>query len=161
MGAKGIWKHVEGTAYKPKQYNLVGGTYLLADGTPATEEQVEAKEAKVDEYDRCEYLAQHVILSMTSPRLGTKIKNASTAKDMWDEVKKDAMTKSTLYIINAEDQLANMRCTESVDLKTHLTEIKAHFELMAKRRNNLISMESTLSNTHFNTMIMTSLPPSY
>jgi len=52
MGAKGIWKHVEGTAYKPQQYNQVGGVYVLADGTTsATEEQIEARESKVDEYE--------------------------------------------------------------------------------------------------------------
>ena len=85
----------------------------------------------------------------------------STAKDIWDEVKNDSMMKSTLYIIDAEDQLASMRCTESTDPKTHLTEIKAHFELMMKRHDNLTSMGLTLSDTRFNTMIMTSLPPSY
>ena len=68
MGAKGIWRHVEGTARKPMQYAEVNGVYVLANGkTPTTEEQVEARDMKLDEYDKCEYLAQHVILSTTSP----------------------------------------------------------------------------------------------
>jgi hypothetical protein len=162
MGAKGIWKHDEGTAYKPLQYNVVNGVHVLADGkTPASEDQIESREAKVDEYEQCQYLAQHVILLMMSPRLGAKIKNMSSAHDMWDEVKKDATSKSTLHLIDAEDQLASMRCSESTDPKAHLAEIKAHFELMTVRRDNLISMGSTLSDTRFNTMIMMSLPPSY
>jgi hypothetical protein len=66
MGAKGIWKHVLGTAYRPRQYNLVNGKYLLDDGTVATEAEIEAKEVKIDEYEQRDYLAQHVLLSMTS-----------------------------------------------------------------------------------------------
>jgi hypothetical protein len=43
MGAKGIWKFVEGVAYEPKQYTKVGASYFLPDGvTQATEEQIEA-----------------------------------------------------------------------------------------------------------------------
>ena len=52
MEAKGIWKYFKGKPFKPMQYTEVAGIYMLADGkTPATEEQVEAKEAKMDEYD--------------------------------------------------------------------------------------------------------------
>jgi hypothetical protein len=43
MGAKGLWRHVEGTAITLKQYNQVSGVYVLADSkTPASEEKVEA-----------------------------------------------------------------------------------------------------------------------
>jgi hypothetical protein len=66
MGVKGIWKHILGTAYRPKQYNLVEGVYLLADGTTMTEDVIKAKEAKIDDYECQEYLMQHVILSTTS-----------------------------------------------------------------------------------------------
>ena len=162
MGAQGIWKHVEGTAFKPKQYDLLGSTYVLPDGaTPVTEDQVETRESKVEEYERKQYLAQHIILSTTATCIGAKIKNMSTAKDMWEEVKKDATTKSTLFIIDAEDQLTSMRCNESTDPKNHLSEIKTHFKLMTRRRDNLTNIGSTLSDTRFSTMIMSSLPSSY
>jgi hypothetical protein len=43
MGAKGLWRHVEGLAVVPRQYSQANGVYVLADGkTPAPEEQVEA-----------------------------------------------------------------------------------------------------------------------
>ena len=148
MGAKGLWRHVEGTAVAPKPYNQVNGVYYLADGkTTASEEQLEAREENIEAYEKKEYLAQHVILSTTSPRLGAKIKNMGTAKEMWEAVKSDATTKSTLYLIDAEDQLASMRCEESPDPKTHLLELRAHFELMIKRRDNLTTMGSTVSDT--------------
>ena len=80
---------------------------------------------------------------------------------MWEIVKTDATTKSTLYLIDAEDQLTTMRVSDSDDPCTHLTELKQHFETMVKRRDNLIQMGSTLLDTRFSTIIMSSLPSSY
>ena len=98
MEAKGIWKHVLGTAYEPKPYTQVNGITVLSDGkTPATEEQIMECEEKIDKYDRKENITHHVILSTTSIHLGMKVKNLGTAKEMWDEVKRDATTKSTLF----------------------------------------------------------------
>src|SRR6267154_378612 len=162
MGAKGVWRNVLGTAYQPQSYNKVNNVYVIADGTtPATEDQIEACEAKIDEYKKKEFLAQHIILSSTSPHLGRKIKNLKTATEMWAAVKSDATMKSTLYIIDAEDELSSMRCNDSPDAKTHLTELKAHFDLMLKRRDNLTEMGSSMSDTRFGTILMSSLPPSY
>lgn len=43
MGAKGLWRHIEGVAVVPRQYSQASGVYILVDGkTPASEEQVEA-----------------------------------------------------------------------------------------------------------------------
>jgi hypothetical protein len=114
MGAKGVWRHVLGTAYQPQSYNKVNNVYVIADGTtPATEDQIEAHEAKIDEYEKKEFLTQHIILSSTSPRLSGKIKNLKTATEMWAAIKSDTTTKSTLYIIDAEDELSSMRCSDS------------------------------------------------
>jgi hypothetical protein len=83
LGSKGLWRHVVGTAIAPKTYALVAGVPVTADGkTPATEEQIESKEIKIEDFDKKEYLAQHVILSTTSTRLGNKIKGLKTAKEM-------------------------------------------------------------------------------
>ena len=162
MGSKGLWRHVEGTATVPKLYALVNGSPVLADGkTPAMEEQIEAKEACIIEYEKREYLTQHVILSTTSIHLGRKIKDLKSAKDMWDVVKADATTKSTLYLLDAEDQLASMKLSKNDDPKAHLNGLKQHFQLMLQRRDNLTKMGSTLSDTHFNIIIMSSLPDSY
>ena len=58
---------MEGVAVVPKLYVVADGTPVLADGkTAATEEQLEAKEAKMIEYKKREYLAQHIILSTMS-----------------------------------------------------------------------------------------------
>ena len=92
IGSKGLWRHVEGTAIAPKPYALDSGVPVLADGwTPALEDQIEARETKIVDYDKWEYPAQHVILSTTSTHVGSKI-GLKTSKEMWDMVKADATT---------------------------------------------------------------------
>jgi len=146
----------------PKPYILVKGIQVLQDGKiPATEEKIKTKEMRLMEFEKREYFPQHIILSTTSTCLRAKIKDLTSAKDMWEVVKSDATMKSTLYLLNAEEQLANMKLYDDKDSQTHLSEIKHHFYLMLQRRNNLISMGSTISDSRFNTIIMTSLPESY
>ena len=133
LGLKGLWRHVEGTAIVPKLYALVTRVPILVDGTTqATEDQIEAREMKIINYDKHEYLAQHIILSRTSTRLGNKIKNLKTSHDMWDVVKVDATTKSTLFLLDAEDQLASMKLAENDNPKVYLMEVKQHFQLMGQ-----------------------------
>jgi len=76
-------------------------------------------------------------------------------------VKKGATTKSTLFLIDAEDELASMKCQEATDTKTHLAELTTHFDLMVQSKENLIKMGSSISDAHFNAMIMASLPLFY
>ena len=60
-----------GTAIAPKPYELKAGVPVLADGqTPATEDQIESKETKIVDFDKREYLVQHIILSTTSTLIG-------------------------------------------------------------------------------------------
>ena len=107
LGSKGLWEHVSGTALVPQRYAIVATISVLADGTTAaTEDQVKAREDRVKKYNKESYLAQHLILSTTLPHLGTKIKNLTTAKEMWDIMKADATEKSKLFLIDAEDMLS-------------------------------------------------------
>ena len=96
MGSRGLWRHVEGVAVAPKPYLIADGIPVLeAKKSAAMEEQLELKEAKMIEFEKKEYLAQHIILLTTSVRLGAKIKDLDSAKDMWTKVKADA-TKHTV-----------------------------------------------------------------
>lgn len=104
MGAKGLWRHVLGTATAPVPYVVSQGKPMLSDGkTPATEDQIEAKESRIVEFEKREYLAKHILLSTTSTRLRAKIKDLGTAEAMWKAVQDDTTLKSTLYILDAED----------------------------------------------------------
>src|ERR1700678_4165575 len=134
MGAKGLWRHILGTATAPVPYVVSQGKPMLLDGTTlATEDQIDAKESKIIEFEKQEYLSRHILLSTTLMCLGAKIKDLSTAEAMWKVVTDDATSKSTLYLLDAEDQLTSMKLADDEDPKTHLSELKQHFQLMLQR----------------------------
>jgi gag-polypeptide of LTR copia-type len=127
---------------------MTNGVAMLANGkTVATEDQLEQKESKIIEFEKREYLAHHILVSTTSTCLVMKIKALLTAKEMWNTIKDDATSKSTLYLLDAEDQLSSMKLMDNDDPKTHLNELKTHFQLMLQRHDNLIKIGSTISDT--------------
>ena len=69
--------------------------------------------------------------------------------------------KSTLFLLDAEDQLTSMKLPDNEDAKTHLSKLNQHFQLMLQCCNNLVQTGSTISDTHFNIIIMLSLLESY
>jgi hypothetical protein len=82
LGAKGVIRHVEGTTIKPSMYVMDGGQYIVKEGVAATEEQIEAREKRIDEYMQREHTAQHILLTSVSPRIALIIRSKS-AKQMW------------------------------------------------------------------------------
>ena len=148
LGSKGLWRHIEGIAIVPKPYMLVAGVPILADGiTPTMEDQIEAREMNINDYNKHKYLTQHVIFSTTSTCLGNKIKNLKTSHHMWNAVKVDVTTKSTLFLLDAEDQPTSMKLAENDDPKAHPTEVKQHFQLMGQCHNNFLKMGLTISDS--------------
>src|SRR5271155_4088072 len=162
MGAKGLWRHVLGTATAPVPYVVTEGIPMLSNGkTPATEDQIEAKESKIIEFEKKEYFARHILLSTTSTCLGARVKDLKTAEAMWKVIMDDATSKSTLYLLDVEDQLSSMKLPDNDNPKTHLSKLKLHFQTMQHRRENLIKIGSSMSEQRFNIIIMSSLPDSY
>ena len=43
---------------------------------------------------------------------------------MWDAVKTDVTTKSTLYLIDTEDQFNSMKLADNDEPKAHLAELR-------------------------------------
>ena len=72
----------------PKLYALINHVPVLSDGKmPATEEQIKVRETCIINYDKQEYLTQHIIILTILTHLGGKIKDLNSVKDMWDTVK--------------------------------------------------------------------------
>ena len=92
---------------------------MKAPGTKATDEDLEEKEKKFDDYEQKDYSAQHVMLTMVSPHLATLIKNMSVV-DMWSVIQKDAMMKSQLHKVDTRCRLQTMHCDKDGDIKAHL-----------------------------------------
>jgi hypothetical protein len=101
------------------------------------------------EYEQKKYLAQHLILSSTSPCLSQKLLQLTTVKAMWDDVKLNVTAKSLLHQINILNRLQTMKCSSSLDLETHLSEVKSHFEKMTQLREYLQVMNSPISDSTY------------
>ena len=57
MGAKGLWRHIEGTATAPVSFAVTNSIPMLSDGkTAAMEDQIDAKESKIIDFEKREYL---------------------------------------------------------------------------------------------------------
>jgi len=56
--------------------------------------------------------------------------------------------KEHFFLIDAEDQQSSMKLGDNADLKSHLTELKQHFQLMIQCQDNLLKMGSMLVLTY-------------
>jgi hypothetical protein len=113
------------------------------------------------DYKQKEFLAQHLILSSTSPCLSQKILNLTSAKDMWDAVKLDATMKSSLHQVNVLNQLQMMECPLSTDPRTHLAEVEKHFEKMMEHCEYLLVTNSSVVDSTYVSTIISSMPNIY
>ena len=53
---------------------------------------------------------------------------------MWKVIKDNATSKSTLYMLDAEDQLSSIKLADNNDPKAHLTKLKNHLQLCCNAR---------------------------
>src|ERR1700719_4233718 len=129
MGARGLIRHVDGTARKPIAYPEVNGVPMKKPGVEATDDDLDEKEKRLDEFEQKEYGAQHVMLTTISARLVTLVKSM-TASEMWTAIHNDATKKSQLHKVDMHRRLQSMLCDKEGD-------VKAHLNAMTKLRDEL------------------------
>ena len=154
MGSKGLIRHIQGTARKPVPYTEINKVLMVDATTPATEDQIDAKERRLEEYDQKEYLARHILLTSISPRLLASIKTLETSALMWNAIKADATSKTELHQIDTLKRLHQKKCSENDSVKTHLEEL-------VDLRDKLAGMGAPVGDKDFRTIILASLPLSY
>ena len=160
LGAKGLWRYVVGTAIVPELYAMVNGVPVLKDGTPATDEEVEANEDEIIKHEKRDYLAQHMILSTISTRLEMKVRSLMLVMGMWDVVKADATSMTMIPILDAERQLLSMKLQEDEDPETHLVEMKEYSQAVVKSHENFTEMASEILDARINALVTSSPPKS-
>jgi hypothetical protein len=118
----------------PIPYALINSISIVSTNLyiPAMEDPIETRERKIMEYEQKEYLAQHLILSSTLLHLSQKLLQHITVKAMWDDIKLNATTKSSLHQVNILNRLQPIKCPSSLGSKIHLSEVKSHFEKMTQ-----------------------------
>jgi hypothetical protein len=152
IGLRGLMAHIKGCAVRPKPYATVSGVVVLADGkTEASEDQIETREKRIDDFETKEYLARHIMVNSVSMRLAQQIKDEPDPKKMWEAIVEDAESKGTLYLVNLQKWIHELKCQEGGDVKAHLTELTA-------MNQDLASKGVVIPNDDFTTIIMSSLP---
>jgi len=147
--------HVEGRAIKPALYAVVNDIQVLADGSTAvTEEQIEAQEKRIEDFETKTYLTWHIIINSVSISLGQSIGQLMTAKEMWDAIVQECKGKTLLYQVNVCHRLQEMKCAEGKDVKAHLSEMSRYHEELA-------GMGAMVNDNDFTAMMIGSLPESY
>jgi hypothetical protein len=86
LGSKGLLRHVEGTAVAPVPFALEAGALVSRPGVLATEDEIEARKKKINDFEQKEYMARHIIQSTVSPHVAALIR-LKTASEMWGIVK--------------------------------------------------------------------------
>src|ERR1700731_2440012 len=99
IGSQGLIRHIDGKARKPIPYLLTDRIPMKTPGIRASDDELEEKENKMDEYERKEYAAQHILLTTVSPRLAIIVKRMSVA-DTWTTIHNNATSKSQLHKVD-------------------------------------------------------------
>jgi hypothetical protein len=121
--------------------------------TPATPEEIEAHEDKIDEYYQKDAQVKQQIITTTTDRILLSVSLATSA-DMWKEVCKLHEGRSELVQMDVRRRLAETRCEDSADLRMHFAELRRLREMLA-------GMGASISEPDFTAIIMGSLPESY
>ena len=156
-------KFLGGHAQKPKELHVANGKFMKP-GTidkPATEEEIENAETKMDMYKENEAMCKHILMSSVSPRLCSKIKSLVTPNSMWVDICTDVKNKSTLQKLDVRWLLEAMMLTKNSDTAAHVLEMEAHFCLMQERVDGLAMIGDPVNaRTHFQ-IALKSIPESY
>ena len=156
MQCKGILKYLEGQVWKPTELTVVNGIFMKA-GThdkPATEEEIETAESKMDTYEQNEALCKHILMSLILPCLCSKIKSLKTPNKMWVQIYSDVKTKSTLQKMDIKHLFKSMKLAKNSDATTHVTEMEAHFHLMQESVDKLTTIGDPINvRTYFQTAL--------
>ena len=152
-GAKGILKFLEGCVWKPKKLHVENGVFMKP-GTidkPATEEEIENAETKMDMYKQNEPMCKHILMSSILPHLHSKSNPLQHQMkcgllllvQIWRTCQ--CYRKWTLDAIWRPWSLH----TENSHAAAHVLKMEAHFCLMQERVDELTTIGDPINaRTH-------------
>src|SRR3984893_11415826 len=139
MRAKGLIRHVEGTARRPLPFDVENGRPVTEPGKPATRLEIQELERAMDKYEQKEYVARNIMLTTVSPRLSTMLLANTSTVQMWQQIILDAMKKSRVHQVDTRRRLQELRCPEGGD-------VRAHLNAMTDLRNELEGIGAPVIN---------------
>lgn len=105
-------------------------------------------------WDLDQRIVKQLIGSSVPDTVFNDIKGGTTAKDVWDELKKIYETRTTLILVDLTRRLQTTRCAEDDN-------VREHFEKLKDLRQQLAALGRSVSDTEYAQILMGSLPKSY
>ncbi|GBE87024.1 hypothetical protein SCP_1002700 [Sparassis crispa] len=137
---RGVLKYVDGTSEKPKPANAT---------TPTAGET-----AVITKWVEGDQKAQTVIELLLSDSQMIHIADATTAAEMWNQLKLVKEASGQLGIMAYRRKFYRTVATEGSDIAAHITELR-------RTQEQLHMMGSKVSDDEFRTILITSLPESW
>ncbi|GBE90191.1 hypothetical protein SCP_1900400 [Sparassis crispa] len=137
---RGVLKYVDGTSEKPKP---VDAATLTPEEMAATKKWIEGDQK-----------AQTVIELLLSDLQMIHITDATTAVEMWNQLKLVKEASGQLGIMAYRRKFYHTVATEGSDIAAHITELH-------RTQEQLHTMGSKVSDDEFRTILITSLPESW
>src|SRR5262245_53499031 len=152
LGAKGLKRFVEGKAVRPSHYDVENEKYVTAPNVLATDDEIEAKDKKIDEYDQRDSAARNILLASVSPRLCSKIR-ALTVPEMWVKIKQDATDRSEMHVSQIKRRLHHTAFDGTIG------GMRSQLNSLTEARDELVGTGHEV--TDFTSIIINSMDESY
>ena len=150
--ARGLHRHLVGTALKPSPVVQKGEKFYLSDTDtkPLEEDALEKHETSIDTWKQKEAQVRELIYNTMDNATFLQIKGEKTAADLWKKLTSIHGNKGAQFEEYLLGKLQMARYTENKDMHTHLT-------TMNTLRERLAEIGSPISDVQFNAYIRTSL----
>ncbi|TFY74272.1 hypothetical protein EWM64_g9740, partial [Hericium alpestre] len=152
IGAKGLMRHLRGTAKKSKE-PLSSLDKDKKDVDPTTE-QLDDYEEKWDKWLQQEYTVKQQIFSTITESLLLHVQDLDRAHKVWSTVCNEYEGKTEMVQINLRRRLQETCCQPSGD-------VCEHFDALLCMKEELAGMGAKLIDTDFAAIILSSLPADY
>ena len=149
--ARGLRRHLVGTALKPSSVIERDGRFYLPSSTdPLSEDALEEHETSVDTWEQKQAQVRELIYNTVDNSTFLQIKGEKTAADLWKKLTSIHGNKGAQFEEYLLGKLQTARYSESDEMRTHL-------QSMNTLRERLAEIGSPISDVQFNAYIRTSL----
>ena len=149
--AKGLRRHLSGTARKPEDLKERNGNFFKPrTESPLTDDQLEAHEKEIDDYEQKEATLREIIYGTIDRSTFVQIKGETTAAGIWKKLQSIHADKGSMFETDLITQLQTIRFSDGDSMRTHLTK-------MTELHDRLAEIGAPITDASFNSYIRSSL----
>ena len=125
LTSKGLMQHIWGTAHQPIQLTERNSSYYRPhELSPLSDEDIEKHEDSVDRYDQKEAQVREIIYDTVSKSVFLKIKDESSAADVWSKLVAIHEAKGTMTYTDTLTKLSSACYNDGKSMRAHISTMK-------------------------------------